>query len=150
MTPDKKELLEQISRDIVSDVAPEELELFDDLAQEYYDDPAPQTEEVTRGGALSFGSLEMMQASTPVIMAVITVVLEFLLDILQEMVASQGADIATKKIRMWFTRKERADLTASQINRIRQAALDEAIRHGLPAAEAESIADATMKRLITG
>ncbi len=144
-------LLEDISRNIVAEVAPEELDLFDDLAEEYYQDPELKRQH-TRGGEgpLSFGSVDMLPAATPIIMVVATVVLELMLDVLKEIVASKGADFATNKVRMWFTGKARADLTAKQINEIREISKQAVLQHGYSEEHAQKIADAMTNMLITG
>lgn len=151
MNANMQSLLEDVSREVVGDIAPDELDMFDELAEEHFEDPNPPTAEVTRGGgALSFGAGELLSASTPIIIAVMGVVLEFLLDIFREMVASQGADFAHNRIRSWFLTKDKPDLTAEQINQTRMAAKAEAVRYGLSDEQAEQMADAIMKRLITG
>jgi hypothetical protein len=61
-TPESKQLVIEVSRELVADIAPEELELVDELLDDYYAHP---TVHEAKDDPLGFGS-ELLAASTEV------------------------------------------------------------------------------------
>jgi len=145
-----RDLLEQLSRDIVTNVAPEELDIFDDLVEEYYDDPQPpQPEEPTRDAALGFGAAEFITAATPAAMAMTSAVFSFAVQTLIQVAQNEGADIIRDKVKVWFGNGKQPGMTLEDLRKARLVAKAEAIRFGMSEEQAEQMADAFMKRLVT-
>jgi hypothetical protein len=140
-----------ISRDLVGEVAPEELDLFDDLAAEYRANPNPP--KVTRGGddALGFGLDAAMIASSPAVMAAVSVTLGFVIQVASDLLKDHTKTAVQDQIRKLFAGRKSGPvaltLTADQLARVRDLAASEARRFGLGRDEADRLADALAGRL---
>jgi hypothetical protein len=154
-TPEGRALIEDISRAVISEVAPEELDLFDQLSEEYYADPTPP--DLTQNAsddALGFGLGDLLIASTPASNAMITVVLTFAIQILMQAAGDEGSDFVRDRVRALFGRKGQAEppphFNRDELRHMRAAAESEAQRFGLSAEEAGHMADALFRRMALG
>jgi hypothetical protein len=150
-TGDTTQLVDEVSRDLVGEIAPEELDLFDELAQEYHADPNPP--EVTRGGdsALGFGMEAALIATSPAVMAAVTVGVGFVMQVATDALKDQTKGFIQDQVKKLFAGKKPDDvnvqLNADQLAHLRDLAAKEASRFGLKKAEADRLADAIAGRV---
>lgn len=65
-TTEGRKFVQEISKSLVIQIAPEELDLFDELVEEYFQDPTPpNVSSSTPDDPLGFGSAETLVAITP-------------------------------------------------------------------------------------
>jgi hypothetical protein len=151
MPDDTTLLVDEISKELVAEVAPEELDLFEELAQEYHANPKPP--QAARGGddALGFGLDAAMAAASPAVMAAVTACLGFVLQVATDALKDQTKTAVQAQVKTLFAGKKSGpaaiNLTADQLARVRDLALGEARRFGLKKAEADRLADALAGRL---
>lgn len=141
-TRESHELLAEISKEFISEIAPEEFEYADELLEEYHQNP-PQ---VSNSGddPLAFGG-EILVAVTPVIAMVLQAVFKFVVDEAIKSAKDEGASLIADKIRALFnpsanTKDERLVLTTDQLKKIKELAKREARRGGMSAKKAEDFA----------
>jgi hypothetical protein len=148
-----KEYIEDVSKAIVSDVAPEELDLFDELVAEYYEDPTPpDLSEKDVDDELAFGIGEMLIPVTPAAAAMVTTVLNFLLtEVIKVVKEENGKTI--KEIISDFIRPEKSDkeelepLTVEQLKQIRRIARKQARSFGMDPDIAKKMAESLIGAL---
>lgn len=144
-------MIDDLSRALVAEIAPEELDLFPDLAQEYHANPKPP--EVTRGGddPLGFGMEAALIATTPAVMAVVTLAFNFVTQVATDTLKDQTQTFIQEQVKRLFAGKKSGpaslELNPEQITRLRNLAASEAHRFGLKKAEADRLADALAGRL---
>jgi hypothetical protein len=153
MSADEQALVAELSRELVSEVAPEELDLFDDLAGEYLANPNPP--HATRGpgdDALGFGMGEALSAVTPAAMAALSVMIPLVTNMALDLFKSEGADFIRQMVKEKLSGKKPVgfNLTPAQLQKARELAFAEAKRFGLKKAEADRLADALAGRLAMG
>ena len=72
-TPEGRQLIENLSRQVVDETAPEELDMFDELLADYYANPQPPaTQTQADDDPLAFGVAEAFIAVTPVAAAIVS------------------------------------------------------------------------------
>lgn len=148
---DERELITELSKDIVSQVAPEELDLFDELIQEYFDDPTPP--DLTTDNSddpLGFGLGEVMVAATPAIAAAISAGITFLLTVAWQADAGSSVTLIKQKIQQRFQRKQQADLDLSkeQLTQLKRIVHSTVLRFGTEQTVAGQISDAVIVTLV--
>ena len=147
-TPDGRVYVERISKEIVSDIAPEELDLFDELIDEYYDNPAPPDLSSAKGDdPLGFGvSAALMAAVTPAAAAMVSAVLAYVLKEVVKAVQEESADAIKKQIRSLFHLEKKGDgpepLTQDQLEAVKKIARREAKKFGMEPDQARNMANA--------
>jgi hypothetical protein len=152
-TEEGRAFIAELSKDVVSQVAPEELDLFDDLVQEYFDDPTPpDPEEAASDDALGFGLGGALFATTPAVAAMANVVLGFLLTEVINIARDQAGGMAVEKLKVYFlSRRESSTdsppLTTEQLAKVKQLASDQAKAFGMDDDEAKKMADALVGSL---
>ncbi len=155
-SPGDRALLDDLAREVVGEVAPEELDLFDQLADEYHANPAPPDLTQPAGDdALGFGLGGALIAATPAVAAAASVVLGLVMQIGFAIVSDEASDQVRQRLRALLRRDRTAPTAAptldrEQLRQIRQAALNEALRFGMAQDEAGRIADALLRRLALG
>ncbi len=158
-SPEGRALVEEVSRDVIAEVAPEELDLFDQLSDEYYANPTPPDLSQRAGDdALGFGLNELLIANTPAANAMITVVLGFAIQIISKAAGDESSDFVRARVKALFKRKGSAQpsqpapvqFSTEQLRQMRAAAEAEAQRFGLDAADAGHMADALFRRMALG
>ena len=78
-TTEGRKYVHEISRKIVSQVAPEEVDLFEELLQQYFDKPHASAVDSKAGDdPLGSGLAETLLAATPAAAAMASAVIEFL------------------------------------------------------------------------
>lgn len=147
-TPESKQLVTKVSKELVADIAPEELELVDELLEDYYSNPV-----VHRGSdsPLGFGS-ELLAASTPVIAMALQTLFNFVLNEVWVSAQKEGAVLIAQKMKALLNpSKETAEpalgLTREQLEKAKRLIKKEAIRGGMKPKKAEDLATKIVGRI---
>ena len=140
-TPESKEIVTELSRELVAEIAPEELELVDELIDDYYANP---TIHEAKDNPLGFGS-ELLAASTPVIAMALQTLFNFILNEVWVSVQKESAVLIAQKMKTLFhPTKEKADpalgLTREQLEKAKKLIKREAMRGGMKPKKAEDLA----------
>ena len=153
-TAESAELIQEISMNIVSEVAPEELELFDELMQEYFSNPNPPAQQRSESDdTLGFGLSEFVVAATPAAAAMASAVLSYLVTEVIKAGKDEGAGLIKKKIKALFNRggqEEKAGpppLTKEQLEQVNLLAGKQALAFGMEANLSEQMANALIGSL---
>ena len=148
-TADGREFITQISRQLVTEVAPEELDLFDELMAEYFDDPAPPVPaDSPDDDPLGFGLSEILVVVTPAAGAVVSTVLSYILAEVIKTTQEESARAITNKLKSLFNSKEKAErLTPDQLKQVHQVALKQARLFGLDPIQAKQMASSLVGSL---
>jgi hypothetical protein len=153
-TSEGQKLIQEMSKDIVIEVAPEELDIFDELVMEYFQDPTPpQVQSSQKDDPLGFGIEETLIAITPAAAAVANIVINHILTEFIKITESESSEAVKGKIKALFHsgNKDQTNnptpLTKDQLENIRKVARNQAIRHGVKADKADKIANALIGRL---
>lgn len=176
-TQEGRQVIDEISKGIVIQVAPEEVDLFDDLVQEYYENPTSETSsEAGKDDALGFGAQEMVVALTPAVVGMVKVVLDHILSESLDTVKDEGASWAQARIKALFksasttsAKQENTDsagdgteqvekqaappdqginLSKESLVKIQQLAKKQARSYGIASKEAEQMANALIGQLV--
>jgi hypothetical protein len=140
-TPESKQLVTEVSKQIVAEIAPEELEFVDELIEDYYANPAaPQN----RDNPLGFGS-ELLAAATPVIAMALQTLFNFVLTEIWGSAQKEGTELIAQKMKTLLNPdKEKSEpalgLTQEQLEKAKKLIKKEAIRGGMKAKKAEDLA----------
>ncbi|MBV6391973.1 MAG: hypothetical protein KPEEDBHJ_01189 [Anaerolineales bacterium] len=129
------QLVGELSRDMLSEVAPQELPLFRAASQAYFKNPnaLPKT-----GGddMLGFGAGEAMSLLTPYLLPAVTEVIKFLAEEIKKAVGEESASLIGEKVKSLFKKHRNPDesknkvppLTAEQLAQVQAIAVKEARR----------------------
>lgn len=149
---DEQQMIAELSKDLVTRVAPEELDIFDDLLQDYFENPQPPDRTAKAGDdALGFGLGEVMIAMTPVAAAVATAALNFLLQAVLKAAQDETVAQVRSRLKPLFERKAKADklsLTTEQLKQLRDTARASAEQYGLDAKQAAQLTNALLVALM--
>ena len=149
----EQDLVAQLAQVVVAQTAPDEILLFDVTAQEYFSDPDAVLDPRRREEQVGFGlDLAMM---TPVVLAVVTPVIHYLLSIAVEVLKEHMRPAAKEWVRHLLGRGEGKDaeaesptLTQDQIRHVRELAAGSAVRLGMSPADADLLADAVVGGMV--
>lgn len=152
-TSQAHELIEELSREIVVAIAPEEIDMFEELIQEYYQNPAPP-DLTTRDkdDPLGFGIEEILIATTPATAAMVNAVLNHLMEEFLGAFQEQGMKVVRNKLKSLFDgsredKEKPAPLTREQLQQIKKIARKQAIDFGISPEKAERMANALIGSL---
>lgn len=147
-THEYKDLISDLAKGVVEEVAPHELKRYDKLATAYFENPQPRgNKEQELQADLTLAIL------TPVVLAVLTAILNVLLEGSLDGVKKATADFVAEKIKGLFTKKQESK-DSFQVNRedlmqAHEAAVREAMRWpGVDNATAQRIADSALSPLM--
>ncbi len=152
-TPEGQHFIESVAKQIVKETAPEELELFPELVGDYFSDPRPPaTAQRESDDALGFGIGETLVAVTPAAAAMVTAVLNYLLNEAVKTALSESAEAIKKKIKALFNPKSQADnavepLSKEQLEMVQKIAFKQATEWGIERDEAKKMATAMVGAL---
>ena len=158
----ERDLVDELARSVVRQVAPEELVLFDETAVDYFRDPGRQLSASGRDEAVGFGlDLALL---TPYVLAAGTVVVRFLAAAISDAVRDEVRDelkpVVAGPVRRLFRRDDLAGhrtaaehdpaltVTAGQAREVRRIALQQARKSGLDDEKASLLADAFVGALL--
>jgi hypothetical protein len=153
---DDRELIAELSKQIVDQVAPEEADLFDELIDDYFADPSPPDLSATDADdALGFGLGELMVAFTPAAAAVASAAIAFVVSAMTQAARDESAEQIRAKLKQLLVNKgsaqvSRPQLTPSELEQLRKIARDTASLYGMDAAHADSMANAMLVTLVLG
>jgi hypothetical protein len=153
------QLVADVARDLVSQVAPEEMPLFRATSEAYFKDPQQVLKEhMGKDDMLGFGTGEVMSLVTPVAVAVSVEVIRF---VTEEVTTSFKAESAVviaalvkslfKKYRPILEREAKptsSPLTPEQLREVHAIALTKARQLKLSEAKAKTLADALVGDLV--
>jgi hypothetical protein len=149
-----RQLIMDISRDTIAQIAPQELPLFRAQSQAYFDDPAEALKQRTEtDGMLEFGPGDAVIFITPAALAIVSEMLVFLTGELRNSFAKQSTDLIGELVKKLFkrfrTEKDQAPaLTNAQLTQVRKIAFEKARQFKLPEAQATLLADALVGGLV--
>ena len=151
-TQQGRELIRELSKDIVSQVAPEEMDLFDELLEQYLENPEPPPQvPLTEDDPLGSGLTEIMIVATPAAAAMANVVLGYLLGEVIKATKEESAALIRKKVHDLFNAEEPsqspAPLTREQLELVKKLARKQASQFGFTADKAEKMANALIGAL---
>jgi len=156
-TTEGQEYIKAISKNMVSEFAPEELELFDELIAEYFADPTPpDLTESDNDDELAFGIGEVMTAVTPAAAAMASAALTFVLTQFTEAVETESAEIIKARIKGILNPNVNAEeeiaqpeaLTQEQLVMIRDLARKQAKKFGMKSRQANKLAEALVGSIV--
>jgi hypothetical protein len=159
-TIEGRKFIQEVSKSIVVQIAPEELDLFDDLVSEYLQDPTPpDLTTAAKDDPLGFGLAETLVAITPAAMAIVNIVLNHLMTESVKAAQEESTEVIKKKIRALFNPEKKDDrsadrletdlppLTKEQMEHVRKLARKQAIAFGIAPAKASQMVDALVGSL---
>lgn len=156
-TVEERAVIEEISKDLVTQFAPAELDLFSELAQDYFDDPTPLTASKHRDDPLGFGGSDLIVAATPVAMAMVSAVITFVTAEALKAAKDESAEVIKKKVKALFKKFGAPNepgavpaLTKEQLEQVKKLTLKQAADFGMDAATAEKMSNALIGSLAIG
>lgn len=144
----ENELVSEIARDIVTQIAPQELPIFPAVSEAYFDDPTKALNTLkSEDRVLGFGLDPSAALLTPVVLAVLSAVFQFLVQIAEKAVEDGLGEEVGEIIKRMLSKgdySKRSVLTEEQIGLIRQKVLTAAkglrLSGDKPAALANAVA----------
>ncbi len=149
------DLIADISRDVVAEIAPEELPIFDENKEHYLRDPdGAAARQEGRDEALGFGLPDAVPFVAPVVVAVVSEVVKSVArSVLDAVKKEAGVAIAewVKKLFKRFRHDEDGppSLSREQLLEVRNVAVEKALALRLSRDRAETLADALVGTLAT-
>lgn len=150
----EQELVAELSRAVIEEVAPHELPLFRSVSTAYFADPGAVEQQRPEDEMPSFGT-EAVLALAPYVLMIATPVIGLLLDGVRQAVKDESADAVRPLVRRLIRRGPRdsseepaaVPLTPDQLAEVRRLAVEKARQLDLPEATAELLADAMVGSL---
>jgi hypothetical protein len=151
-----RNLIADVAREIVADIAPDELDLFDVSAEAYLDNP-DQAAATAGDEMLGFGGGAELEMMTPVVLSITSGVVAFLVNSALTTAKAEGQAVVQEQVRQLFRRfRPRtpaattgpSPLSPKQLAQVRQVALDVATRMQVAPEQARLLADATVGQLV--
>lgn len=149
------DVIADVSRDLIAQVAPQELPLFRAQSQAYFRDPnAVLKEQEGKDDMLGFGAGEAIAFLTPVALVVVTEVITFLASEIKKTVAAEGSSLLAeqlkkvlKKYRPGDTKNDPPSLSAEQLTQVHKLAFEKARQLKLSEAQSHLLADSLVGSL---
>jgi len=153
-----RKFVEEVSRNIVTQIAPEELDMFDELMEEYFQNPKPPDRSTTASDdPLGFGLGETLVAAAPVAAAMVSAVITYIVTEAIKATQEETTAVVKQKIKALFTpgkedsdqksKKETLPLTKEQMEQVKRLARKQAIQFGIKPEQAEKMANALIGSL---
>lgn len=148
-TEEGRQLLAELSKDLVAEIAPEELEYVDELLMEYYEHPPKPL--VISDDPAGFGG-NIMVTATPVIAMALDTVLRFLISEVLKTAKTESAAFISQKVKTFFNPvpsdpDSAFSLSKEDLAAIKDIAKKELRRGGMSSKRAEDAALRIMARL---
>lgn len=149
------QLIRDITREVLAQIAPQELPLLRHISEAYFKDPDKTLKgQASKDEMLGFGVPEGVVFITPIVLAVVTDVLKYIGEHvlnLQMIVTAATIDILKQILPKFRPDKpdkgETPPLSAEQIAQIRRLIIEKATQLRLPQAKAEILANAIVVAL---
>jgi hypothetical protein len=150
----ERDIIAEMSRDVVAEVAPDELPLFGMNSTAYFKNPKKALE--SREGqddTLGFGIELVVPLLTPIVLAVVTDVINHLEQTLSSHLASGAEGAISGRLRSVFKRPDGgaaapAQLSPAQLAEVRDIAFRKARQLKLPETQAAMLADSVVGGLV--
>jgi hypothetical protein len=153
---EQDQLVSDVARQMIKQIAPEELPLYRAQSQAYFANPAAALRgEASKDEMLGFGAGEVIIFLTPIALQVASQAVAILSEELKKASKEQSAPLIRAMVRRLLHGDARSDgpaqnppsLTSEQLRRVREAALEEARRCRVSDDRANLLADAIAGRL---
>jgi hypothetical protein len=143
-TPAGDQFVQELSKELVSQFAPEELDVFDELYNEYREHPAPPQAEPGTDDALGSGLGEIIVAVTPAASAMVTAVVSFVLNEILKASQDEASEKIKTRVKAVFNprpaEKEKVPpLSQDQLDQVRRLAARRGVDFGLPPEQARQM-----------
>ena len=146
-TPESRQVITEVSKDLVAEIAPEEVELVDELLDDYYANPEVQE---SKDNPLGFGS-EVLAAATPVVAMALQTLFTFILNEVWVSAQKESATWIAQKMKALFNPDKTSspkgvkavptlELTREQLEKAKHLIKKEAMRGGMKPKKAEELA----------
>jgi len=159
-SPEGRKLIQEISKGVVAEIAPEELDLFDELVIEYFQDPTPpDLSAKPKDDPLGFGLGEVLIAVTPAATAMVSEVLKYVMNESLTTAKEESAEAVKKQVKKLFNPEKRdakpakkedgevRPLNKDQLEQVKKLARKQAIKFGIGSDKAEKMAIALIGSL---
>jgi hypothetical protein len=152
------QLIAQVARELVSDMAPQELPLFRANSEAYFKNPEQALAgQPAKDDMLGFGAGEATVFLTPVVLAVATEVVKFVTEEVKKSAQAEGSALVGDAVKAMFKKlrppekekKTPPPLTAEQLAQVRAIALKKARQLKLSEDRARILADSVVGSLAT-
>ena len=155
----EEQLLSEVGRDLIADLAPQELPLFRANSEAYFKNPEKALQgQIGKDEMLGFGAGDAVVLLTPIVLAILNEVVKFVIDELKKSVQNESAAWIQQTVKALFKKlpqvekddkKKPPALTTDQLAQVRTIAFDKARQLKLPAQRAALLADAVVGSLAT-
>lgn len=147
--PDEvRDFIEEVSKRLITQLAPEELELFDELSEAYFIDPRPPQPIEWAEQGLGFGLSEPFAAATPATLAIVSTTLSYMLTDVYRNIQEENPLLFKQKIRQLFNPEHKTErLTPAQLQQLQSLAVKQAELFGLDTDKAEQMARTLIESL---
>lgn len=152
-TSDGQKFIQEVSREIVTQLAPEEIDLFEELVMEYFQNPSPpDSSNHQKDNPLGFGLEETLIALTPAATAATEIAINYLLAEILKITQAENIEVIKGKLKTLFNGDRKVEdnippLTKEQLENIKRLARKQAIKYGIKPEKAEKIANALIGSL---
>jgi hypothetical protein len=154
----QKELVSDISRDLVATVAPQEMPLFRAQSEAYFKDPAKALKgETGKDGMLGFGAGEAASFLTPIILAVVVGTIKYITEEVKKSAATDNPKETAEIVQDMFKKFRRPEttkveptptLTPEHLQEIHQKVIIQARQLKVPESRSKQLADALIRSLV--
>ena len=143
-SPDGDRFVQELSKELVGQFAPEELDVFDELYHEYRERPAPPQAEPGTDDPLGSGLGEIIVAVTPAASAMVTAVVSFVLNEVLKASQDEASEKIKTRVKAVFNptpaEKEKVPpLSQEQLDQVRRLAAKRGVDFGLPPEQARQM-----------
>ena len=138
----------ELAHAVVTQVAPSELPLFKAMSDAYAKKPGRARTRPGRDEVLGFGLTEWAPLLTPLVLATVHQVADYLAEDLEKAMAHSTAEAVAKRVTKLFRREpDTPPLTQAQLSRIRTIAAEVVRVAAVPEAQASLLVDALVAHL---
>lgn len=153
----EKQLISEVARDLIADLAPQELPLFRAHSEAYFKDPQKAVQsQSAKDEMLGFGAGDAVVLLTPIVLATLDEVVKFVGEEMKTSVQGEGAAWIQQAVKSLFKKfrpseaddkKKLTALTAEQLAQVQNIAFNKARQLKLSADRSKILADAIVGSL---
>jgi hypothetical protein len=139
----------ELSRVIISQVAPRELPVFGPVSRAWFANPQPTRLRTGGDEALGYGLTDAVPVLTPFVLAAVTQVASYLFDRLGTALIDTAKDAISDRVARIFRRDSAVPaLSQAQLSEIRKTVMTVAQAAGVPVQQSSLVADALIGHLV--